>query len=243
MSRTPGSTKAETHERIVQTAARAIREHGYSGASVADVMKQAGLTHGGFYAHFASREVMLEEALGCAAAEGFARMAGAGQRAEPGHALEAMVASYLSDRHVEHPGGGCTLATLGTETARQSPGLRRVATRNIAAMARLLAEQLPGGDTSENRDRALAIMSGMVGALMVARIVDDPALSTAVRDAVLRSLARGEPGAGQARAGPAQAAGGESGADRPTRETRVQRRTATPGVRRRRRRTRGTRDA
>jgi AcrR family transcriptional regulator len=189
MSRTPGSTKAETHEKIVQTAARAIREHGYAGASVADVMKQAGLTHGGFYAHFASREAMLEEALGCAAADGFAKLTAVGQRAEPGHALEAIVASYLSDRHVEHPEGGCTLAALGTETARQAPGLRSVATRNVTAMAGLLAAQLPGGDTPDNRDRALAMLSGMVGALVIARMVDDPALSTAVRDAVARSIA------------------------------------------------------
>jgi AcrR family transcriptional regulator len=191
MSRTPGSTKAETHERIVQTAAREIRRHGYDGASVAEVMKQAGLTHGGFYAHFASREAMLEEALGCAAAEGYARMTAAGQRAEPGHALDAIVASYLSDRHVEHPEGGCTLAALGTETARQAPALRRVATRNVTAMARLLADQLPGGDTDDNRDRALAMLSGMVGALVVARMVDDPELSKAVRDAVARSIAAG----------------------------------------------------
>ena len=66
MARTPGSSKAETHERIVKTAARAIREHGYDGASVADVMKQAGLTHGGFYAHFESRDAMLAEAVDCA---------------------------------------------------------------------------------------------------------------------------------------------------------------------------------
>src|SRR5262247_2984897 len=107
MARTPGSIKAETHERIVKTAARAIREHGYSGASVADVMKQAGLTHGGFYAHFESRDAMLEEALDCAASEGRARLTAASERAEPGQELEALVGSYLSDRHVEHPGSGC----------------------------------------------------------------------------------------------------------------------------------------
>ncbi|HEY6174840.1 MAG TPA: TetR/AcrR family transcriptional regulator, partial [Kofleriaceae bacterium] len=78
MARTPGSSKAETHERIVKTAARAIREHGYDGASVADVMKQAGLTHGGFYAHFESRDAMLAEAVDCAAGEGRTRLAAVG---------------------------------------------------------------------------------------------------------------------------------------------------------------------
>src|SRR5262249_20810659 len=107
----------------------------------------------------------------------------------PGHGLEAIVASYLSDRHVEHPEGGCTLAALGTETARQAPELRRVATRNVTAMVRLIAEQLPGGDVADNRERALAMLSGMVGALIVARMVDDPALARSVRDAVARSVA------------------------------------------------------
>ena len=207
MSRTPGSTKAETHERIVEAAARAIREHGYAGASVADVMKQAGLTHGGFYAHFASREAMLEEALSCAAAEGYARLTAVGQRAEPGRELEAIVASYLSDRHVAHPEAGCTLAALGTETARQAAGLRRVATRNVNAMARLLADQLPGGDTAENRDRALAMLSGMIGALIVARMVDDPALSKAVRESVMRSIAADAAHGDPAHDGPARRAG------------------------------------
>src|SRR5262249_17796022 len=125
MARTPGSTKAETHERIVKTAARAIREQGYDGASVADVMKQAGLTHGGVYAHFESRDAMLEEAVDCAAGDGRARLIAASEKAEPGRGLEAIVGSYLSDRHVEHPETGCSLAALGSETRRQSPALRR----------------------------------------------------------------------------------------------------------------------
>jgi AcrR family transcriptional regulator len=196
MSRTPGSTKAETHERIVQTAARAIREHGYAGASVADVMKQAGLTHGGFYAHFASRDAMLEEALDRAAAESRARMTAVGERVASGQALEAMIASYLSERHVEHPEAGCSLAALASETARQAPALRRIATRQVAGFAALIAGQLPGGDTPENRDRALATVAGLVGALTLARVVDDPALSRAIRQAVTRAATDGATTAG-----------------------------------------------
>lgn len=192
MARTPGSNKAETHERIVNTAARAIREHGYDGASVADVMKQAGLTHGGFYAHFASREAMLEEALDCAAGEGRAKLIAASERAEPGRGLDAIVASYLSDRHVEHPEAGCTLAALGSETRRQAPALRRIATRQVHGLASLLVKQMPGGDTADNRDRALATLSAMVGAISLSRLVDDPALSRALREAVRRSVA-GDP--------------------------------------------------
>jgi AcrR family transcriptional regulator len=195
MARTPGSSKAETHERIVETAARAIRARGYAGASVADVMKQAGLTHGGFYAHFASRDAMLEEALDRASSEGRARMTAAADRAAPGGELEAMVASYLSDRHVAHPEAGCSLAALGTETAREAPALRRIATRQVAGIAALFADHMPGGDTAENRDRALALVSAAVGALILSRVVDDPALSHALRDAVVHTVpAAGETG-------------------------------------------------
>lgn len=198
MARTPGSIKAETHERIVETAARAIRAQGYAGASVADVMKEAGLTHGGFYAHFASRDAMVEEALDRAADEGRTRLTAVAEGAEPGHALEAIVASYLADRHVEHPESGCTLAALGSETARQAPALRRIATRQVKRLASLLAAQLPGGDTPGNRDRALTALCGMVGALSLARAVDDPALSRALRDAVSRSIT-GDASTGAAR--------------------------------------------
>jgi len=130
---------------------------------------------------------MLEEALDCAAAESRARMIAAGDRAEPGRVLEAMVASYLSDRHVEQPEAGCSLAALGSETARQPPGLRRITTRQVAGFTGLVADQLPGGNTPGNRDRALAIVAGLVGALTLARVVDDPALSRAIRQAVSRS--------------------------------------------------------
>ena len=151
-------------------------------------MKQAGLTHGGFYAHFASREAMLEEALDRAATDSLARLIAAGQRAEPAAALDAIAAAYLSDRHVEHPEAGCTLAALGSETARSSPGVRRVATRNVATLIRVLAGHLPGGDDAANRERALAMLASMVGALTIARAVDDPALGKQVRAAVARSI-------------------------------------------------------
>jgi hypothetical protein len=141
---------------------------------------------------------MVEEALDRAADEGRVRLTGVAERAEPGHALEAIVASYLSDHHVEHPESGCTLAALGSETARQAPALRRIATRQVRGLASLLASQLPGGDTADHRDRALTALCGMVGALALARAVDDPALSRALRDAVSRSIT-GEAAPGAAR--------------------------------------------
>jgi AcrR family transcriptional regulator len=200
MARTPGSIKAETHERIVETAARAIRKHGYAGASVADVMKEAGLTHGGFYAHFASREAMLEQALERAASDAGGRLRAVLEQAEPGREIETIVASYLSDRHLEHPEAGCTLAALATETARQAPGLRRVTTRQVASLARLVGDYLPDPDDGDRREGALSAISTMVGAMILARAVDDPALSRAIRDAAARSIshkAKAAPGRGR----------------------------------------------
>src|SRR3954462_4413240 len=95
------SRKEATHERIVEVAARAIRRTGYDGTGVADIMKEAGLTHGAFYSHFASREAMLAEAAGKACAEAPARAAAVAAGAPPGAALKAMLAAYLSKEHVE----------------------------------------------------------------------------------------------------------------------------------------------
>src|SRR5216117_892954 len=101
MPRTTPRAKDVTHERIVEAAARAIRRSGYDGTSVADIMKEAGLTHGGFYAHFASREAMLAEAADRAGAAGVAAMERIAAAAPPQQALEAMLRAYLSTAHVE----------------------------------------------------------------------------------------------------------------------------------------------
>src|SRR5688572_14076366 len=113
-SSTTGTKKQETHDKIVRTAAVAIRRSGYDGASVAAIMDEAGLTHGGFYAHFESRDAMLAEALDQGAAEALDRLGKASDGVAPGEALHAVVASYLSDRHLASPERGCTLAALGS---------------------------------------------------------------------------------------------------------------------------------
>src|SRR3954469_10475131 len=109
MGRPTGTKKAETHERILRTAAAAIRRHGYDGVSVADIMKEAGLTHGGFYAHFDSREAMLAEALERAGAESLESLSRSAESLPSSERLESLVASYLSDRHLGSPESGCTL--------------------------------------------------------------------------------------------------------------------------------------
>src|SRR5207249_3037743 len=126
--RTARSRKEVTHERIVEVAARAIRRSGYGGTGVADIMKEAGLTHGGFYAHFASREAMLAEAADRAGAESAAVSARIATAAPPEEALRSVLRAYLSKAHVENMEMGCPVTALGSETPRQVPEVRRVVT-------------------------------------------------------------------------------------------------------------------
>lgn len=182
------AAKEVTHERIVAVAARAIRRSGYDGTGVADIMKEAGLTHGAFYAHFDSREAMLAEAAGRACAESAAAAAELVSQVPPGMALTAMLSAYLSKAHVEQVESGCPLAALGSETSRQAPEVRRVATRHIKEMVDLIARQSPDWGRPAAHEQALVTLSTMVGALLLARAVDEPALSDGLREAALRQL-------------------------------------------------------
>jgi AcrR family transcriptional regulator len=182
------AAKDATHERIVSVAARAIRRSGYDGTGVADIMKEAGLTHGAFYAHFASREAMLAEAAGRACAESAAAAAEVVANTPPEKTLESMLGVYLSKEHLEGVDIGCPLAALGSETSRQVPEVRRVATRHVKEMIDLVARQLPDWGQPGAHERALVTISTMVGALLLARAVDDPALSDGLREAALRHL-------------------------------------------------------
>ena len=153
------AAKEETHERIVAVAARAIRRSGYDGTGVADIMKEAGLTHGGFYSHFASREAMLAEAADRAGAESNALAA-------------SVIAAVPSDQ---------ALQALIQE-------VRRVTTRHIKEMVDLAARQSPDWGQPAAHERALVTVATMVGALLLARAVDDPALSDSLREAAVKHL-------------------------------------------------------
>ena len=182
------AAKEATHERIVSVAARAIRRNGYHGTGVADIMKEAGLTHGGFYAHFESRDAMLAEAATQACAQSVATVAGAVAGEPASQAMATMLQAYLSRQHVESVEMGCPLAALGSETSRQSPDVRRVTTRHVKEMVDLIARQSPQWGQPETHEQALVILSTMVGALVLARAVDDVALSDSLRDAALKHL-------------------------------------------------------
>jgi AcrR family transcriptional regulator len=191
MRREPLGRKEATHERIVEAAARAIRRSGYNGAGVAEIMKDAGLTHGGFYAHFDSREAMLAEAADRAGAEAVAASERIAASASPREALAELVRAYLSKEHVEDIETGCPVAALGSEMPRQAPEVRRAATRRIKGMIDLVARQSPDWGQPQAHERALVTVATMVGALILSRAVDDAKLSGAMREAVLKHLVRG----------------------------------------------------
>lgn len=182
------AAKEASHERIVSVAARAIRRSGYDGTGVADIMKEAGLTHGAFYAHFTSREAMLAEAASRACAESAAAAADVVASVPPKLALASMLRTYLSREHVEHIEVGCPLAALGSETPRQAPEVRRATTRHIKEMIDLVARQSPEWGQPGAHERALLTVAAMVGTLLLARAVDEPALSDSLCATALKYL-------------------------------------------------------
>jgi TetR/AcrR family transcriptional repressor of nem operon len=190
-----GSKKEETRERILRAAARAIRKHGYEGVGVADVMKEAGLTHGGFYAHFESRDALLAAAADQAGAESIEHLTRAIAAAKPGQELMALVDTYLSDGHVSAPeqGLGCAIVAAGSEVPRQQAEVRRTASRRIKDLIGLIERQFPGWGRSAAHDKAMAIAATLVGTLVLARAVDDAQLSNRIRKAA-RELVRAAAG-------------------------------------------------
>lgn len=182
------AAKEASHERIVSAAARAIRRSGYDGTGVADIMKEAGLTHGAFYAHFPSREAMLAEAATRACAEAAALTADVVASVAADQALASMLRAYLSPEHLKQVEMGCPLAALGSETARQAPEVRRVTTRHIKEMIDLVARQSPDWGQPGAHERALVTVATMVGTLVLARAVDEAALSGSLCEAAFKHL-------------------------------------------------------
>jgi AcrR family transcriptional regulator len=182
------AAKEATHERIVATAARAIRRSGYDGTGVADIMKEAGLTHGAFYAHFASREAMLVEAADRAGAEANTAAQSVIAAASSARSLQALIQAYLSKEHVENIEIGCPTSALASEMPRQASEVRRTSTRRIKEMIDLVARQMPDWGQPSAHERALVTVSTMVGTLILARAVDESALSDALCSATLKSL-------------------------------------------------------
>lgn len=187
------SKKDQTRERILRAAARAIRKHGYRGVGVAEVMKDAGLTHGGFYAHFASRDALLAAAAEQAGLESAETLSRTLASAKPGEELMALVEAYLADDHVTaaEQGLGCAIAAAGSEVPRQSPEVHRAVTRRIKDLVGLIERQFPDWGKQAAHDKSMAVVATLVGALMLARAVDDSQLSKAIRKAAREAIRAG----------------------------------------------------
>ena len=186
MSRTPNSRKEETHERIVDIAARAIRQHGYAGVGVADVMRQAGLTHGGFYAHFESRDALLIEALERAQHQSAARVAraAAASRGRNVSAFRSLVETYLDDDHLASLETGCPVAALGSDMPRQSQAVRDASVARVEALIGAVRSTL----SRSLRSTAVVVTSTLLGSLQIARALGDNANGRAVLAAARKSL-------------------------------------------------------
>jgi TetR/AcrR family transcriptional regulator, transcriptional repressor for nem operon len=183
--------KTETHEKIVKDASRRVRAEGWNGAAVAAVMRDAGLTHGGFYKHFASKDELLSASL----KEGFrdiiATLVHAAEQAPPREAWKAIVKAYLRPEMCEHPEHGCPLATLGPELARVDKRMKPQIVAELVHYKDRMVPFMPGRRTADKERAFFTIFSTMTGAVEIARMLPDPVrekvLGTA-RDFLLRSF-------------------------------------------------------
>lgn len=163
----------ENRDRIIAVAGRLLREHGVDGIGLDAIMKAAGLTHGGFYKNFASKDALVAEACGRVMADGAAKGAAVEAATEDG--LGRWVRNYLSPEHCKAIGNGCVFAALASDAGRRPGPLRRVFTQGLADSIERLSH-LVRGQPAKRRQRALATMAGLVGAIVLARATDDEAM-------------------------------------------------------------------
>src|SRR6202049_79748 len=181
--------KLETHARIVKKASVRLREKGAHGIGVADLMKEAGLTHGGFYAHFDSREALVIEAFAYAMERSTERWRKLAEQTAPEKRLATIVDSYLTPGHRDDPGHGCAVPTLGAEIARESPKTRKAFAARLEQMIEMLAGQIPELPRKAARKQAMAAVATMMGTIVLARVASSGELSDEIlgagREAVL----------------------------------------------------------
>ena len=178
---------AANREKVLDVAGTLFRERGFDGIGVADIMKRAGLTHGGFYGQFVSKDDL--------AAEATARVLGnrGWQERLTGKANPSfadVVRGYLSPRHRDDPGTGCLIAALGSDATRPPRAVRRALTDGCRVRLDAWLKLVPGRSMAARREKALVTMAALVGALIIARAVDDPALSDEVLEATATELRR-----------------------------------------------------
>jgi TetR/AcrR family transcriptional repressor of nem operon len=178
----------QNRERVLDAAAALFRQHGYDGIGVADLMKQAGLTHGGFYGQFESKDELVVQA--CARSFAASHKRWLHDIETSPDALGAIVTRYLSTRHRDEPGQGCTLTTLAVDAPRRGRALQRAFTDGLRPYIDMLGRLLPGRRAEIRRERALVAMATLVGAIVLARAVDDRALSEEILSATAASFGK-----------------------------------------------------
>ncbi len=181
--------KQETHDRIVRKASVRLREKGAHGIGVADLMKEAGLTHGGFYAHFDSREALVIEAFAYAMDRSMEHWRKITGEVAPEKRLALVADAYLSALHRDDPGHGCSIPALGAEIARESPKTRKAFAGKLDEMIEMMADYIPGVPRKAARKQAIATLATMAGTVLLARVAGSGDLSDEVlkagRDAAL----------------------------------------------------------
>lgn len=179
--------KSDNHQRIVSIAARRFRENGIDGLSVADLMQEAGLTHGGFYRHFDSREDLVAEAVECALEQGGQRAAvltSGGRKS----AFNAVVDAYLGVAHRDNRGQGCAVTALAADLARGNERTRSAYTRQVRRYLDMILTALEQGGRKGNRQQAVLTLSALVGAVSLARAVNDEHLSLEILKSTASAL-------------------------------------------------------
>jgi TetR/AcrR family transcriptional repressor of nem operon len=161
--------KEQTHRRIVQSAARQFRNDGMNGPGVAKLMKASGLTHGGFYKHFSSKDALFAEAIDEAAREIGAQLTDWAKQAPRGECWKEIVKRYLSIEHCDNPGWGCPIAALAPDIARTRAATRKKIRKSMETYKQQLLEFMPGANPGEKQKNFVLIFTAMVGAMTVAR--------------------------------------------------------------------------
>ena len=179
MRKTRSETEG-TRRRIVTTTARLIRERGIAGVGVAELMKQSGLTHGGFYKHFSSKDALVAEACEAALLETHEGLSDIAQKAGDSRGLQAVIESYLSPTHRDHPEQGCIIAAAGDEAVRGHGDIRQAISGGTEQLVALVAGHLKADSADQALLQARGIVSTMIGGLTMARAVNDREASDAV---------------------------------------------------------------
>jgi len=172
--RYPAKQKAETHEKILAVAARSFREHGSETNGIGQVMKELGLTKGGFYRHFQSKGDLYAAAIARAFEDLGKGLVAVADAAPKGKELRTVIEHYLSAEHLNAPGAGCPLAALAPEIARQSLKIRKRINQSMLGYGERMLPYIPGRTAEEKRARVFILFSGMAGVLVAARALADP---------------------------------------------------------------------